>query len=97
MRRNSTSFSAASRRYRLRRDAIYGAGSASLARVITGAASRHVGQEIDFQVARAVTPQIQVAGGYAHIFTGAFLKQATPGASYSHPYVMVTYVLLAER
>ena len=43
------------------------------------------------------TPQLQLAAGYAHIFTGAFLKQATPGASYSHPYVMVTYVFLAER
>ena len=80
-----------------RRDAIYAAGSGSLARVITGAASRHVGQEIDLQVARAITPQIQVAGGYAHIFTGAFLQQATPGAGYSHPYLMVTYVFLAER
>ena len=39
----------------------------------------------------------QVAAGYAHIFTGGFLKQATPGASYSHPYVMVTYVFTAER
>jgi hypothetical protein len=31
------------------------------------------------------------------MFTGPFLKQATPGASYSQPYVMVTYVFLAER
>ena len=44
-----------------------------------------------------LTPQIQLAAGYAHMFTGAFLKQATPGASYSAPYVMVTYVFLAER
>ena len=51
--------------------------------------SRHVGQEIDVQVTRALTPQLQLAAGYAHIFTGAFLKQATPGASYSHPFVMV--------
>ena len=79
------------------RDGIYTAGSAALARVIAGAADRHVGQEIDLQVARALTPQIQFAAGYAHIFTGAFLRQATPGASYSHPYVMVTYVFLAER
>jgi len=79
------------------RDGIYAAGSAVLARVISGAASRHVGQEIDVQVTRALTPQLQLAGGYAHIFTGGFLKQATPGASYSHPYVMATYVFLAER
>ena len=44
-----------------------------------------------------MTPQLQLAAGYAHIFTGAFLKEATPGASYSHPYVMATYVFLAER
>ena len=49
------------------------------------------------QVTRALTPQLQLAAGYAHIFTGDFLKQATPGASYSHPYVMATYVFLAER
>lgn len=80
-----------------KRDAIYAAGSGALARVIAGAASSHVGQEIDVQVSRALTPQLQLAGGYAHIFTGAFLKQATPGASYSHPYVMATYVFLADK
>ncbi len=79
------------------RDGLYTAGSAVLARVISGAASRHVGQEIDVQVTRALTPQLLLAAGYAHIFTGAFLEQATPGASYSHPYVMATYVFLAER
>ena len=40
-----------------------------------GAAARHVGQEIDVQVSHALTPQLQIAGGYAHIVPGAFLKQ----------------------
>jgi hypothetical protein len=79
------------------RDGVYNVGNAPLARVSSGATDRHVGHEIDVQVVRALTPQIQVAAGYAHIFPGAFLKQATPGASYSHPYAMVTYVFLAER
>jgi hypothetical protein len=79
------------------RDAMYALNSSPAARIIAGAASRHIGQEIDVQIARAITPQIQAAAGYAHIFAGQFLKQATPGASYSHPYVMVTYVFLAER
>jgi hypothetical protein len=79
------------------RDAIYNIANAPLGRIVSGAASRHVGQEIDVQVSRAITPQLQVAAGYAHIFTGAFLKEATPGASYSHPYLMATYVFLAER
>jgi hypothetical protein len=78
-------------------DALYNAGSTPIARVPGGAADRHVGQELDFQISRALTPQLQAAAGYAHIFTGPFLKEATPGASYSHPYVMVTYVFLAER
>jgi hypothetical protein len=80
-----------------RRDGLYTAGGAPLARIAAGAPARHVGQEVDLQVSRAITPQIQVAAGYAHIFTGAFLEAATPGASYSHPYAMVTYVFLAEK
>ncbi len=79
------------------KDAIYNVGNAVVGRVITGAADRHVGQELDVQVSRALTPQLQAAAGYAHIFPGAFLKEATPGASYSHPYVMLTYVFLAEK
>ena len=79
------------------RDALYGINSASQFRVITGALNRHVGQELDIQVSRALTPQLNIAAGYAHIFTGAFLKQVSPGASYSHPFLMATYVFLAER
>jgi len=78
-------------------DGLYGAGGTLLARVAGGAADSHVGQELDLQVSRALTPQMQLAAGYAHMFTGAFLKQATPGASYSAPYVMVTYVFLADK
>jgi hypothetical protein len=31
------------------------------------------------------------------MWAGAFLKQATPGASFSAPYVMATYTFLAEK
>jgi hypothetical protein len=79
------------------RDAAYTVGNAVIGRVPTGAADSHVGQEIDVQVTRALTPQLALAAGYAHIAPGAFLAQVTPGASYSHPYVMVTYVFFAER
>lgn len=80
-----------------RTDGLYAASGAILARVAGGAADSHVGQELDIQISRALTPQIQLAAGYAHMFTGAFLKQATPGASYSAPYLMVTYVFLADK
>ena len=63
----------------------------------TGATDAHVGQELDLQLTRNLTPQIAMAAGYAHIFTGAFLKQATPGASYSQPYVMVSINRLPRR
>jgi hypothetical protein len=79
-------------------DGLYSAGGTLLVpRIATGASSTHVGQEIDLQVTRAITPQLQLAAGYAHIVNGAFLREATPGASYSYPYVMATYVFLAER
>ena len=80
-----------------RHDALYNAGGVALARVPGGAASNHVGQEVDAQAVFTVSPQVQVAGGYAYVFPGAFLKEATPGKRYSEPYVMVTYVFLAER
>lgn len=80
-----------------RRDGLYTAGGTSIARVAAGALETHVGQEIDVQVSRQLTPQIQLAAGYAHLVPGAFLRASTPGASYSFPYVMMTYVLLAER
>jgi hypothetical protein len=75
-------------------DALYSAGNAVIARIPTGAPSRHVGQELDVQATFTPSPRIQLHGGYAHIFTGAFLKAATPGQPYSAPYLMVTTMLL---
>lgn len=78
-------------------DALYNAGGAAIAKVAAGANSRHVGQEIDAQVSRPITPQLMLAAGIAHIFPGGFLKQATPGASYTAPFLMATYVFLADK
>lgn len=76
------------------RDALYSAGGAVLARMPAGAPDRHVGQELDIQAIYTPSARIQVTGGYAHLFPGAFLKAATPGKSYSAPYVMVTTMIL---
>jgi hypothetical protein len=78
-------------------DALYNAGGVVLARVTGTAAHTHVGQELDIQAAKALTPQIVLSGGYAYLVPGGFLKEATPGHSYGAPYVMVTYVLLADK
>jgi len=80
-----------------RQDALYSAGSAVVARVPGGALSRHVGQEIDVQAAYRLSSELQVAAGYAHVFTGPFLREATPGAAYSGSYLMLTYVFLAAQ
>jgi len=79
------------------RDALYAASGAAIARVPAGAASTRVGQEIDVQVSRPLFPQLIVSGGYSHLIAGPFLKQATPGKSYSGPFLMATYVFLAEK
>jgi hypothetical protein len=75
-------------------DALYNAGGTVIARIPTGAPDRHVGQELDIQATYTPSPRLQLHGGYAHIFPGAFLKAATPGKSYNAPYVMVTTMLL---
>src|SRR5204863_5404174 len=48
-----------------KRDGLYAAWGALVARVATGAASAHVGQELDFQLSRTLTAQVQLAGGIA--------------------------------
>ena len=80
-----------------RRDALYAASGAALARVADGARSRRVGREIDVQISRPLFPQLALTAGYSHLIPGAFLREATPGRSYSGPFVMVTYVFLAEK
>jgi len=72
-------------------DGLYAASGALVARVANGSAGRHVGQEVDVQAGYPLTPQIQIAPGYSHIFPGTFLNNATPGKSYNLGYLMVTY------
>jgi hypothetical protein len=75
-------------------DAMYAAGGAALVRALTGVMASHIGQELDVQGTWVASPRVQLHGGYAHIFPGAFLREATPGRRYSAPYVMVTSTIL---
>ena len=50
-----------------------------MARSAAGTAGRYVGQELDAQAVYTYSPQLQIGGGYAHIFPGEFLKNTTPG------------------
>jgi len=78
-------------------DALYNAAGTAVARVPNGSAGTRVGDEIDLQVTHALTPQVQLAAGIAHVFPAQFLDAVTPGAHYTYPFVMVTYVFLAAR
>ena len=78
-------------------DGLYSASGAQLARSAAGSAGRHVGQEIDAQMAFAYSPQLQISGGYAYLAPGEFLKNTTSGRRYIYPFVMVTYVFLGEQ
>jgi hypothetical protein len=78
-------------------DALYSASGAVVTRVATGAVGSRVGDEIDVQLTHAISPQVLLAGGVAHVFPSQFLKTTTPGADYTYPFVMVTYVFLANK
>jgi hypothetical protein len=78
-------------------DALYSASGAAVARSVTGSAGRYVGQEVDVQAVYTYSPQLQFNGGYAYLIPGEFLKNTTPGQSYSYSYLMVTYVFLGDK
>ncbi len=78
-------------------DALYAASGAAVARMTSGAAGRHVGQEIDGQAVYTYSSQLQLAVGYAQLLPAAFLNATTPGESYRFTYVMATYVFLGDK
>jgi hypothetical protein len=71
-------------------DALYSAANAVIARVPNGSAGKFVGQEFDSVVAYNLSKQLQLSGGYGHIFPGTFLQHATKGSSYNFPYASTT-------
>jgi hypothetical protein len=55
------------------------------------AASRHIGQELDFSAEYRVNAGVSVGFGYARVFAGQFLKATSPGKDYSYPFLYFTY------
>jgi len=74
-----------------RTDALYNAAGAVIVKVAAGTAGRFVGQEADIQTTYALRPDLSLTGGFANVFPGTFLKNATPGKPYRFSYVMATY------
>ncbi|MCS6885407.1 MAG: alginate export family protein [Acidobacteriota bacterium] len=74
-----------------RRDGLYNAGGALVARIPDGSAPRHIAHEVDLRVTYDFNKYIQLEGGYGHWIPGGFWKKATPGSSQSFGYTMLTY------
>ena len=72
-------------------DGLYNAGGNLLLRDPTGRSGKHVGQELDLHASWTPAPNILISGGVGHIFAGEFLKNLSPGDSFTFPYVMLTY------
>ncbi len=74
-----------------RKDGLFNAAGAVIAKDATGNAGRFVGQEADVQATYALRPELSLTGGFANVFTGTFLKNATPGKAYRFSYAMAAY------
>jgi len=72
-------------------DGLYNSAGALIARAADGLAGTHVGEELDAQGVWSMSKEIQLGAGVGHIFPGAFLKHATPGRSYTFPYLMAAW------
>jgi hypothetical protein len=75
-----------------RNDALYTEAGAAFVRN-PAASSSHVGDEVDFQALWRATTKLQLGFGVGHLFPGRFLKDSTPGAGYTYPYILWSYTL----
>lgn len=72
-------------------DAVYGTSGAVAVAAHPKATSKHLGTELDLIAEYKENRHLTYGLGFAHIFTGPFLNQATPGKDYNYPYGYVTY------
>jgi hypothetical protein len=72
------------------RDALY-SDNGSAAVTNTRATSSHVGWEPDIQATFKANERLTIGAGFARLFCGEFLKQSTPGNSFTYSYVYWEY------
>lgn len=73
-------------------DAIYGTNGAVAVAAHPTATSTHVGTELDLISQYKPNRHITYGLGYARLFTGTFLAEATKGKDYNYPFTYATYV-----
>ena len=72
-------------------DALYTAPGAVSVRPTAKSEGRHVGEELAAQAVYTANKQLQISGGFGHLFPGKFLKTTTPGKSYNFSYLSFGY------
>jgi uncharacterized membrane protein len=73
-------------------DAVYGTNGAAAIAAHPNATSKHLGYELDLNLAYKADAHITYGLGMGHIFTGNYLNEATNGKDYTYPFTYVTYV-----
>jgi hypothetical protein len=71
-------------------DAVYSSSGAIAVTAHPGATSRHLGTELDVIAEYKQDRHVTYGFGFAHIFTGGFLNEATPGKDYNYPFAYAT-------
>ncbi len=75
-----------------RNDAVYASSGAAAIAADPRATSRHLGSELDLIGTFKQNAHVTYGAGFAHLFTGAFLRKATSGQNYTYSFGYVTYV-----
>jgi hypothetical protein len=73
-------------------DAVYGDSGAIAVAAHPNATSRHLGTELDLIGEYKENRHVTYGFGFAHLFTGQFLNEATRGKDYNYPFAYVTYI-----
>jgi len=73
-------------------DAVYASSGAMSIAAHPGATSSHLGTELDLIAEYKQSRHVSYGFGFCRLFTGRYLKDATPGKAYNYPFTYVTYV-----
>jgi len=72
-------------------DAVYASSGAISIAAHPGAASNHLGIELDLIAEYKQNSHVDYGFGFAHLFTGQYLNEVTGGKDYNYPFAYVTY------
>ena len=74
-----------------RTDGLFTPSNVQLARVEKGARSNRVGWEADLSAVWKINALLEAGVGFAHLFPGDFLREATPGVPYNYGYCLLNF------